>query len=92
MKNKISEEDYFREMSRFFKCFPIMIMYTNNTMIIFVDHKKSFNINYSNVRYYINYFYNKKLKYFSDKSKTYATIDFPSSYEELCIIKDLKGN
>ena len=89
---KISREDYFKEMSRFFKSFPITIMYTNNTMTIFVDHKETFNINYSNARYYINYFYNKKLRYFSYKLKTYTTIDFPSSYEELCIINDLKGN
>ena len=89
---KISNEDYFREMSRFFKSFPITIMYTNNTMTIFVDHKKTFNINYNNASDYINSFYNKKLKYFSYKLKTYATIDFPSSYEELCIINDLKGN
>ena len=89
---KISREDCFREMSRFFKSFPITIMYTNNTMTIFVDHKKTFNINYSNASDYINSFYNKKLKYFSYKLKTYATIDFPSSYEELCIINDLKGN
>lgn len=89
---KISREDYFREMSRFFKSFPITIMYTNNTMTIFVDHKKTFNINYNNASDYINSFYNKKLKYFSYKLKTYATIDFPSSYEELCIINDLKGN
>ena len=89
---KISNEDYFREMSRFFKSFPITILYMNKAMIIFVDHKKSFNINYSNARYYINYFYNKKLRYFSYKLKTYTTIDFPSSYEELCIINDLNGN
>ena len=89
---KISREDYFREMSRFFKSFPITIMYTNNTMTIFVDHNKTFNINYNNASDYINSFYNKKLKYFSYKLKTYATIDFPSSYEELCIINDLKGN
>ena len=92
MENKISRADYFREMSRFFKSFPITILYTNNTMIIFLDHKKSFNINYSNARYYINYFYNKELRYFSYRLKTYTTIDFPSSYEELCIINDLKGN
>ena len=92
MKNKISREDCFREMSRFFKSFPITIMYTNNNMTIFVDHKKTFNINYNNASDYINSFYNKKLKYFSYKLKTYATIDFPSSYEELCIINDLKGN
>ena len=89
---KISREDYFREMSRFFKSFPITIMYTNNTMTIFVDHKKTFNINYNNASDYINSFYNKKIKYFSYKLKTYTTIDFPSSYEELCIINDLKGN
>ena len=89
---KISREDYFREMSRFFKSFPITIMYTNKTMTIFVDHKETFNINYSNASDYINSFYNKKLKYFSYKLKTYTTIDFPSSYEELCIINDLKGN
>ena len=89
---KISREDYFREMTRFFKSFPITIMYTNNTMTIFVDHNKTFHINYNNASDYINYFYNKKLKYFSYKLKTYATIDFPSSYEELCIINDLKGN
>ena len=92
MENKISREDYFREMTRFFKSFPITIMYTNNTMTIFVDHNKTFNINYSNASDYINSFYNKKLKYFSYKLKTYKTIDFPSSYEELCIINDLKGN
>ena len=92
MKNKITNEDYFREMTRFFKSFPIMILYTNNTMTIFVDHKKSFNINYSNASDFINSFYSKKLKYFSYKLKTYKTIDFPSSYEELCIINDLKGN
>lgn len=92
MENKISREDYFREMTRFFKSFPITILYTNNTMNIFVDHNKTFNINYSNASYYINYFYNKKLRYFSYKLKTYKTIDFPSSYEELCIINDLKGN
>ena len=92
MKNKISREDYFREMSRFFKCFPIMIMYTNHDMTIFIDHNKSININYSNASDYINSFYNKKIKYFSYKLKTYTTIDFPSSYEELCIINDLKGN
>ena len=92
MKNKITNEDYFREMTRFFKSFPIMILYTNNTMTIFVEHKKSFNINYSNASDFINHFYNKKLKYFSYKLKTYKTIDFPSSYEELCIINDLKGN
>ena len=89
---KISREDYFREMSTFFKSFPITIMYTNKTMTIFVDHKETFNINYSNASDYINSFYNKKLKYFSYKLKTYTTIDFPSSYEELCIINDLKGN
>ena len=89
---KISREDYFREMTRFFKSFPIMILYTNNTMNIFVDHNKTFNINYSNASDYINSFYSKKLKYFSYKLKTYKTIDFPSSYEELCIINDLKGN
>ena len=89
---KISREDCFREMSRFFRNFPITILYTNDTMTIFVDHNKTFNINYSNASDYINSFYSKKLKYFSYKLKTYATIDFPSSYEELCIINDLKGN
>ena len=92
MKNQISRADYFREISRFFKSFPITILYTNNTMTIFVDHKETFNINYSNASDYINSFYNKKLKYFSYKLKTYTTIDFPSSYQELCIINDLKGN
>ena len=57
---KISREDYFREMSRFFRNFPITILYTNDTMTIFVDHKKSFNINYSNASDFINYFYTKK--------------------------------
>ena len=79
-------------MSRFFKCFPIMIMYKNNTMTIFVDHNETFNINYSNASDFINYFYNKKNRYFSYRLKTYMTIDFPSSYEELCIINDLRGN
>ena len=79
-------------MSRFFKCFPIMIMYKNNTMTIFVDHNETFNINYSNASDFINYFYNKKIRYFSYRLKTYMTIDFPSSYEELCIINDLRGN
>ena len=91
---KISNEDYFREMSRFFRNFPITILYTNDTMTIFVDHNKTFSItiNYNNASDYINSFYNKKLKCFSYKLKTYVTIDFPSSYEELCIINDLNGN
>lgn len=93
---KISNEDYIREIKKFFNrrlgysydegLYTLVIKYRNHH--IFTNRFCYLEFDKSNMKACIERTYGTTFHSFYGK----ISVKFPSSYEELCIINDLKGN
>ena len=93
---KISNEDYIREIKRFFNrrlgysydegLHTLGIKYRK--YYIFDNHLRYLEFDKSNMKACVERTYGKTFHSLYGK----ISVKFPSSYEELCIINDLRGN
>lgn len=97
---KITNEDYIREIKRFLRppSFIYDIDYSCDLLVIYYSPGTEISLKMSDMSNEMKKIYGKKIVYeifvkdsFKSLNKL-SSITFPSSYEELCIINDLKGN